>query len=164
VPFAAVPRVSGRTLKKTDDELSPWGAVKHLVNLPDRVAFSSDGMSFLMSLKESDLLNAVIGLDLLHNNLLDAMAAYNTERIDIATRLRGKVEGEGMASAGITLDEATALLPRMEALSALIVHIRDRARSEYDKANKVLVDLHRTLDGRLKLEFKLEPKAVPEPL
>jgi hypothetical protein len=152
-------------LKSASREMGPWSAVQHIVNLPDRVSFTSDEMAMLMGLKESALISDVMNLESHHNSLLDAMAAYGTERIQVADRMKGRVVGGGMVQANLTIDEAALLMPKIEGLNDLILHIHDRAKSEWEASGKTLEKVHKTLDAALKLGFKLSvvtPEATAE--
>jgi hypothetical protein len=142
---------------------APWSIVEPIVNLPERVSFTSEEMAMLMGLKESILINEVMNLELGHNSLLDAMAAYGTARMAVADSMKGQVIGGGVVHANLTLDEAALLMPKMMALNGLIMHIHGRAKAEYEASGRILEKVHKTLDTALKLGFKLNPGAPMAP-
>jgi hypothetical protein len=150
-------------LSRPDDQ-PKWAMVEPIINLPDRVTFTSEEMSLLMALKESDLLNRVINLDLIHNSLIDAMAAYGIQRMALTDRLSAVSIDDTHVETHLSPEQAATLAPKMMALDQLVDHLHGRARLDYDEAAQTLNALHSFLDGKLHLGFKLEMLRKPQPV
>ena len=61
-------------------EAEPSFIVQPLANTPDPVHFSSEEMGMLLGLKDYDVFNLVLSMDVIHNSLIDAVKVLNTER------------------------------------------------------------------------------------
>ena len=62
----------------------PWQFVTPLANPPDPVYFSSEEMGMVLGLKNDDVFNLVLQMDVIHNSLIDIVRVLNTERRALA--------------------------------------------------------------------------------
>ena len=135
----------------------PWRFVLPLANPPDPVHFSSEEMGMLLALKNDDMFNLVLPMDVIHNSLNDAAKVLNTERAALTERLQVD-EAEGAAfSSTLDKDQTLALRPRMINVNSLIESIRADAKRGFEESGEALDRLQEVFRDRLGLAYKLKP-------
>jgi hypothetical protein len=140
----------------------PWQFMLPLANPPDPVHFSSEEMGMLLGLKNDDVFNIVISMDVIHNSLSDAIKLLNTERRALTERLKAK-EAEGTTVSGVLdEDQMLAVRPRMIEVNSLIENIRASAKRDFEESGVALDGLNKVLWEKLGLAYKLIPKVKPE--
>ena len=111
----------------------------------------------LLALKNDDMFNLVLPMDVIHNSLNDAAKVLNTERAALTERLQVD-EAEGAAfSSTLDRDQTLALRPRMINVNSLIESIRADAKRGFEESGEALDRLQEVLRDRLGLAYKLEP-------
>ena len=141
----------------------PWQFVRPLANPPDPVHFSSDEMGMVLGLKNADVFNSVLQMDVIHNSLIATVRVLNIERRALTERLKVD-EAEGpVLSSTLDKDQVLALRPRMIDVNSLIVSVRADAKRGFEESDQALNGLHEMLRDKLgiayKLEFRVKPKA-----
>ena len=143
------------------DRAEPWQFVLPLANPPDPVHFSSDEMGMLLALKNNDVFNLVVSMDVIHNSLSNAVKLLTTERRALTERLKVD-EAEGAVLSGVAdEDQFLALRSRMIEVNTLIEGIRAEAKRDVDESGEALDCLNKVLRDKLGLAYKLEPKVKP---
>ncbi len=145
----------------------PWRFVLPLANPPDPVHFSSEEMGMLLALKNNDMFNLVLPMDVIHNSLIAAVKVLNTERAALTERLKTDEAEGAVLSSNLDRDQTLALRPRMINVNSLIEAIRANAKRGFEESDEALDRLQKVLRDKLGLAYKLEstvkPKAPPTP-
>ncbi len=139
----------------------PWQFVLPLVNPPDPVHFSSEEMGMLQALKNDDVFNFVLPMDVIHNSLIVAVKVLNTERAALTERLKIHEAEGAVLSSNLDRDQTPALRPRMINVNSLIEAIRANAKRGFEESNEALDELQKVLQDKLGLAYKLEPTVKP---
>lgn len=135
----------------------PWRFFIPLANPPDPIAFSSDEMGMLISLRDNDVFNSMIDMDVAHNSLLAVLRVAIVLRKELTEKL--KVDGvDGSQLAGVLRpEEWLALQPRMIEVNSVIEQMRAQAKKEYEASKKTLDDLATLFRVKLGLGYSIEP-------
>lgn len=133
----------------------PWQFVLPLANLPDPISFSPEEMGLLLSMKNDQLFNDAIDLDVAHNSLLASFEAFNGLRQKLAERLPPDVVEGRVVAGNLDREQAKRLRPKMIEVNDVIVAIRDNCAADSEKARAVLERLNRTLREKLGLSYAL---------
>jgi hypothetical protein len=138
----------------------PWQLVMPLAHYPERVHCAGEEMGMLLSLKDDALFDAMLSMDAVHNELIDAFWTFG-ERRGALTALLPKTHG---ADTTPTRDHLLALRPKIVEINALIDDLRTRARMDYQDASQVLARLAATLKSSLGVAYEPYPStAGPAP-
>jgi hypothetical protein len=141
----------------------PWQFVLPLANPPDPVHFSSEEMGMLLALKNDDVFNSVVSMDVIHNSLSTAVALLTKERRELTERLRAEEAKGAVLSGVLDPDQALVLRPRMIEVNSLIESIRAESKRDFEESGEVLGSLNKLFRDKLELTYRLEPK-VKAPL
>lgn len=140
----------------------PWQLVMPLAHYPERVHFAGEEMGMLLSLKDDALFDAMLSMDAVHNELIDAFWTFG-ERRGALTALLPKTHGAA-GDTTLTRDHLLALRPKIVEVNALIDDLRTRARMDYQDASQVLARLAATLKSSLGVAYEPYPSAAgPSP-
>ena len=134
----------------------PWRFVLPLANPPDPVHFSSEEMGMLLALKNNDMFNLVLPMDVIHNSLIAAVKVLNTERAALTERLKTDEAEGAVLSSNLDRDQTLALRPRMINVNSLIEAIRTNAKRDFEESDEALDCLNKVLRDKLGLVYKLE--------
>lgn len=136
----------------------PWQIVLPFGNLPELIHFSPDEMGLALGLKNDEVFNMIVDIDVIHNGLIESVRTMNRERKDLGDRIR-KIGTDGnIAHIGLSKEEYLAIRPKMIEVNDLIEQIRTFGKTNLDKTRKVLFDLHNLLRKDLMVSYKLELK------
>ena len=136
----------------------PWQFVLPLANPPDPVHFSSAEMGMVLGLKNVDVFNLVLQMDVIHNSLIAAVKVLNTERRALTEKLKADEAEGAVLSSTLDMDQMLALRPRMIDVNSLIVSIRADAKRGFEESNQALNGLHEVLRDKLGIAYKLESR------
>lgn len=139
----------------------PWRFVLPLANPPDPVHFSSEEMGMLLALKNNDMFNLVLPMDVIHNSLVAAVKVLNTERAALTERLKTDEAEGAVLSSNLDRDQTLALRPRMINVNSLIEAIRANAKRNFEESDEALDRLQKVLRDKLGLAYKLESTVKP---
>jgi hypothetical protein len=150
------------TAEKNGFKGDPWQFVLPLANFPELVHLSADEMGMLLGLKDNDVFNSIIDLDVVHNSLVEATKIMSSARRALAERLKAD-EARGNVLSG-NLDSAAyfALKPQMIEVDSLINAIKVDAKRNATEAHSAMKNLHRLLKDRLGITYKIESKFLSE--
>lgn len=137
----------------------PWQYVRPLANWPDTVHWTPEEMSLLLSLKEDDLFNSIVSMDVIHNSTLELFKTHREVHADVAAHLPGDVV-EGVAQSALSPEQAKVVKPKVAGLNFLVEGMTSRCEADVADAARVLADLRRVLSERLGLHYKIEDKAT----
>jgi hypothetical protein len=134
----------------------PWQFVLPSANTPDAVHFSTDELGMLLSLRNNEVFNSVVGMDAIHNSLVDVFKLFNAERRGLTERLPPATDGQGSILGGHISPEAfAALRPRMIEVNTLVEQLRTGAKNDFTEATKVIASLVQLLHDKLGLSYKV---------
>jgi hypothetical protein len=137
----------------------PWRFVLPLANFPDPVHFSPEEMGMLLSLKNDDVFNEVLGLDISHNSLLDVARLVSAERRNLTDRLKVD-EANAEVLTGTDHQTYLALRPRMIEVNGLIQSLRVEAKAATAKSKATMERLQQLLRNRLGLTLRVQSKST----
>jgi hypothetical protein len=135
----------------------PWQYLRPLANWPDTVHWTPEEMSLLLSLREDDLFNSIVSLDIVHNSTLELFKTHREMHAEVAALLPGEVN-EGVAQSELSPEQARVIAPKIAGLNMLGESMIQRCETDYAEAAKVLADLNRVLSEKLGLKYKIEDK------
>ena len=139
----------------------PWQFVRPLANPPDPVHFSSEEMGMVLGLKNDDVFNLVLPMDVIHNSLIDGVKVLNAERRALTERLKAD-EAEGAVLSGtLDKDQELALRPQMIDVNSLIVSIRADAKRGFEESDQALNGLQKVFQDKLGLGHKVVSTVKP---
>lgn len=113
----------------------PWQFVMPIVNVPDRVEFSTDEMSMLLSLGNDDVFNDLASLDQVHNSLCSVFQTYKLRRMMLTDLLPSGEMAGVRGFTNLTEAQVAILRPKMAELNDLVQSLsiacpRDTATAE----------------------------------
>jgi hypothetical protein len=151
--------------KKAGYNGKPWQIVKPLASIPPRIDFTTEELSLLLSLRDSELFNSLSQLDNIYNNFMDILSTFNARKHTLNDGLPGIVVEGTVLTKPIPEEQALKLLPIMHDIDQLIGYLQERAEVDRAEADKALERLALLLNDRLELGISIEAKAaVPDAL
>lgn len=136
----------------------PWQFVLPLANFPELVHFSPDEMGMMLGLKDNDVFNSIIDLDVIHNSLVEATKIMSSARRALAERLKADEAKGQVLSGNLDREAYFALKPQMIEVNGLIDGIRTNAKRDFTEAHSAMNNLHKLLKERLGLTYSVESK------
>lgn len=142
--------------KESREQGNPWQFYVPLANPPESVVFSPDEMGMLFSLKDDEVFNSVLDLDVAHNSLVKVVELITSSRRELTRSL--KVSSvDGVKLAGVFNDqELLALRPQMIEVDSLIESARTQATTDYKASLEAVEKLNSSLRKKLGLTSKIE--------
>lgn len=140
---------------KQHDE--PFTFVSPLVTLPENVNFSTDELALVLSLKHESLIENLMSLDSIHNDTCKIFKTYNDLRSDFQHTTPADMDGN-VAASYFSQDEMRSARPRMVVMNNLIIAMRERAKQDFNFAEKVANDLVAAINKNLGLSIELTVK------
>jgi len=138
----------------------PWQFVVPSTNTPDPVHFTMDELGMLLSLRNNEVFNALVGMDTVHNSFVDAFKLFNAERRALTERLPSPspttAEQENVLGGQMPAETFAALRPRMIDVNVLIEQLRDGSKKDFEEATKVIATLVELLHDKLGLSYKVD--------
>ena len=133
-----------------------WQTLRAIGNLPARVDFTAEEMSYLLSLKNFDLFNKVLSLDVVHGSTIGIFQLYAARRLALTDMLPASMQG----SIGTTTMNSAVFAvfaPRATELDLLASDIKARVDEDCKEAREALIETNvavgPTLGGPMKLEL-----------
>jgi hypothetical protein len=148
--------------RKELPDAEPWQVVRPLANPPESIHLPADEMGMLLGMKNDPLFHAVMDVEAMHNALLAAVHAYNTERITLGDRLARTQEVHSevgdRVSGVLSNKERNALRPAMIGVNSLADSILAQAKSALTLSREAVQGAQSMFRERLKLPFTVEIK------
>lgn len=132
--------------------------LKPLANVFNPIFFDTEGMSLLLGLKEPKTLNAVLSLDAIHNGVLPAWHLYASKKEQFNQLVSVTNFEPSTGTAAIAIQKGSAAERLMYEVNELAEELAARAIRDADDSQVALELLMGTLNSRLNLEIKFEPK------
>ncbi len=142
----------------------PWQFVMPLINPPDHVHFNSEEMAMLLNLRDFNVFNAVLSLDVVHNSHIDSLRVLNTERRALTDRLKAEEAVGTTLSGTLNYEQVMLLKPKMIEVNTLIEQIQNKTKSDTSLAFDALNSVSKLLREKLSLTYKIEldPARTPQ--
>ena len=139
-----------------------WQILFPLANPAPSIELTSDEMSMLLSLKDTDVFNAVAGLDNRHNALMESVRIYIQRREALTSEL-DHVGGDGNALVSV-MDEGKmlAVRPYLIAANSIASDLTEHTRLGFLDAYKALTSALKLLKEKKLIDFNLEFDAKPD--
>jgi hypothetical protein len=110
----------------------------------------------VLDLKDNELFNMMMSMDVTHNSLVEMLKLLNATRKDLTDHLTvEKAEGT-MFSGSFSESEMMALRPKMIEINTLADQVRALAKSYYDDSANALDQLVKLLRSKLNLTYTVE--------
>lgn len=133
-----------------------WKSLRGVANLPLKLAFTPEEMSYLLSLRDFDLFNKVISLDVLHSATIGIFELYGARRMALLDMLPASMRGS-IGTAAIDAEQFAFYAPRATELDLLAADIKGRVDDDVKDSREALlkaaVAVTSTLGQPLKLEI-----------
>jgi hypothetical protein len=140
---------------------NPWQFVLPLANFADAVHFSPDEMSMLLGLKDMQVFNMVMDMDVRHNAVLDAARVMSAERRALTDRLEAD-EFEGFRLSGVMDPKKQLLLmPKIIEVDSVILQTRDDAKSGTEDSYAAMNALQKVLKAQLDVSLRFVSNFKP---
>lgn len=134
-----------------------WQSFRPIANLPDRISFSSEEMSYLLSLKNFELFDKVLSLDVLHSSTIGIFELYKERRLALTDMLAATMDGM-VGTAALTDAQKKFFDPKAAELDLLVSDINKRVKEDAQQSRKALEETNMaisvTLGRPMKLKFK----------
>lgn len=134
-----------------------WQSLRAIGNLPERISFTPEEMSYLLSLKDYKLFDKVLSLDVVHSSTIGILELYKERRLTLTDMLSATMSNM-IGTTDLTDAQKAFFDPKAAELDLLVSDIRNRAEQDAKESREALeetnVAIARTLGHSLKLEFE----------
>lgn len=147
-------------LKRPIDEgrkIPPSQAVVPLANLPDKITFSADEMTMLLSLKNNELFNEMMDIDQIYNAALDGFAVYKVRRQLLTDNIHISEFTAPQATTVLSPQEEATNRARMFELDDLIISLGEMCSVRAPQSKEVLDKLTKTFNESLGMNHRIVP-------
>ena len=134
----------------------PWECVQPLANPPDPVSFSTDELGMLLDLGGHDLFNLVFPLDRVHNTMLDSVQVHYRERTALLDKLSPDLVFQDRGQVSLSQGQLRRLQPQIILVNGIVQQLWDHAKRGQDESKHALVELHKLLEEKIGLGYKIE--------
>lgn len=133
-----------------------WQSFRAVGNLPDKIQFSSDEMSYLLSLKNFDLFDKVLSLDVTHSSTIDILQTYKERRLALTDRLSATMDG-AVGSSFLDEKQMAFFAPKAAELDLMVNELRVRFFEDERDSREALeltnIAISKTLGQKIELKF-----------
>lgn len=141
---------------KRDHLAIGWQSLRAIGNLPERVSFTPDEMSYFLSLKDYKLFDKVMSLDVVHSSTIGIFELYKERRLALTDMLSATMSNL-ISTTELTDVQKAFFDPKAAELDLLVSDIRNRVEQDAKESREALeetnVAIAPTLGHLLKLEF-----------
>ena len=134
-----------------------WQSVRAIGNLPERLSFTPEEMSYLLSLQDFDLFDKVASLDVVHSSTIGIFELYKERRLALTDMFAATMKGL-VGTTQMTPQQKAFFDPKAAELDQLVLDLRNRADQDAAESREALeqtnVAVKQTLGYSLELEFK----------
>lgn len=132
-----------------------WQSLRAIGNLPAEVSFTPDEMSYLLSLKNFELFNKIVDLDVLHSSTIGIFELYAARRMALMDMLPASMQG---SIGTITMHDAqlAVFAPKAVELDLLASDIKGRVEQDSNESREALVEASVAVTPTLGHPLKLE--------
>ncbi|MBX3512814.1 MAG: hypothetical protein KF750_04450 [Xanthobacteraceae bacterium] len=134
----------------------PWQFVTPLINPPGHVHFNSDEMAMLLGLKDFEVFNAVLSLDVVHNSHIDSLRVLSSERRALTDRLEAEEANGVMLSGTMSHEQMMRLKPKMIEVNTLVEQMKERTKKDSSLAFRALDQVNMLFREKLGLTYRVE--------
>jgi|SRR4051812_1797162 len=133
-----------------------WQSLRAIGNLPERVSFTPEEMSYLLSLKDYKLFDKVLSLDVVHSSTIGIFELYKERRLALTDMLSATMNGM-IGSSELNEAQKAFFDPKAAELDLLASDIRERVERDAKESREALeetnVAVKPTLGHSLALDF-----------
>lgn len=134
-----------------------WQSFRAIGNLPERLSFTPEEMSYLMSLKDYKLFDKVLSLDVVHSSTIGIFELYKERRLTLTDMLSATMN-EMVGTSELNAAQKAFFDPKTAELDLLVSDIRKRVEQDARESREALeetnVAITPTLGHSLSLDFK----------
>lgn len=132
-----------------------WQSLRGIANFPARVSFTADEMSYLLSLKDFELLNDVMTLDVVHSSTIGIFEKYAARRAELTDMLPANMTGS-IGEVSLTAAQHSIVAPRAAELDLLVHDMKSRVDRDAAESRDALVRTNRAIKQTLGYSLTLE--------
>jgi hypothetical protein len=132
-----------------------WESLRAIGNLPTSVHFTSDEMSYLLSLKNFSLFNKVLSLDAVHSSTIGIFELYAARRMALTDMLPASMQG-AVGTATMNSAALAVVAPRAAELELLAQDIKTRVFEDFNEAREALLETNSAIGSTLGKPMKME--------
>ncbi len=137
-------------------KMEPWQAIRPIANPYNSISFSTDEVSLVYSLKDSELFNQFQDINRFHGSIIACIDLYSKLKNDLkkemlASASKTKVNGDAISVVSSTWLSATdidRLRPNMQELDSLILQIIKMIEECTPSSRQILESLHQKLKAQ----------------
>ena len=134
----------------------PWQVFKPLASTPDKIDFSADEMSMLLGLKDLEVFNSVLTIDVIHNSKIDLQIVLSRNRAELIVKPEAEqIDGE-LFSGTFTHEQMLRLRPKMVDVNSLFMGAQQSAERDVEESRHAMTNRSDLLRRKLGLEYRLE--------
>ncbi len=144
---------------KRDELAIGWQSFRAIGNLPDKISFSPEEMSYLLSLKNYPLFDKVLSLDVIHASTLRIFELHKERRMALTDMLSATMSGT-VGTSELTDEQKAFFDPKAAELDLLVSDIKQRVEQDAREASEALKRTNEaiipTLGKKIEIEFLQE--------
>jgi hypothetical protein len=144
--------------KKNDLEWG-WQSFSPVANGPKRVEFSADEMSYLLSLRNYELFNEILSIDVIHTATIEIFEFYAQRRMALTDMMPASMDGT-VGSFTLTPEAFAIVAPRAVELNLLINDIENSIDDDAVNAFQALTQFNNAITETIGQEITLDVEAV----
>lgn len=134
-----------------------WQSLRAIANLPSRLSFTPEEMSYLLSLKNFELFNKVLSLDVVHSSTIGLFELYAERRKALMDMLPASMRGT-IGTATMNDAQFAVFAPRAVELELLTSDIKARVEQDSKESREALAEANAAVAATLGRPLKLEIK------
>jgi hypothetical protein len=133
-----------------------WQSLRAIGNLPPQLSFTPDEMSYLLSLKEFNLFNKVVSLDVVHSSTIGIFGLYAARRSELMDMLPASSMQGTVGTASLSPAQLAYFAPRAAELELLVTDIKVRVEEDVKDSREALVEVNAAAAATFGRPLKLE--------
>lgn len=116
-----------------------WQSLRAIGNLPPLVSFTPEEMSYVLSLKNFELFNKIISLDVVHSSTIGIFELYAARRMALLDMLPASMQGS-IGTTTMNDAQLAVVAPKAAELDLLVADIKARVEEDSNESREVLVE------------------------
>lgn len=134
-----------------------WQSLRAIGNLPDRISFTPEEMSYLLSLKDYVLFDKVLSLDVVHSSTIGIFELYKERRLTLTDMLSATMKGL-VGTTELNASQKAFFDPKAAELDLLVSDIRVRVEQDAKESREALEQTNVAIRPTLGHSFQLAHK------
>lgn len=120
-----------------EENAEPWQVFLSAANLPERIRFTDNEMSLVLSLGDADVFNELFMVDALYVGTIDNIEVLSRLRDSLSSELKAVGMSGDKGVLGLSPEEHLAFKPKMIEVNKLFEGIHSTAQNDYEVAKRL---------------------------